>query len=64
MQVFDLDKLENGAISEAINALEYLASNERPEGGEQFPNSECCYMIADELKRLCRRYKGTRVAVE
>lgn len=46
----------NGAIRQAQEALRFLANNDRPSGGEQFPNSACCYMIADELEITRKRY--------
>lgn len=52
----------NGCISQAAKALRYLAVNARPIGGEQFPNSACCYMIADELDGEIKRRKAHRTA--
>jgi len=39
----------NGILEQAQRALRYLADNDRPIGGEQFPNSASCYQLADEL---------------
>lgn len=57
MQVI-LSQVENGAIPEAIRALRYLANHKRPGGGNEFPNSECCWMLADELENLLKKYEG------
>lgn len=40
----------NGAISQAVRALRYLADHDRPSNGEQFPNSASCHMVANELE--------------
>ena len=47
----------NGAISQAIRALRYLAENSRPTEGERFPNSACCYQVASELERTQREFE-------
>jgi hypothetical protein len=60
MQEVDLERAENCAIPAAIRALRYLANHDRPGGGEQFPNSECCWMIADELEEILDKYRGVR----
>lgn len=46
----------NGAFDQAVRALRFLAENDRPSGGEQFPNSAACHMIADDLARTQRAY--------
>jgi len=46
----------NHAITQAQKALRYLADKDRPSGGEQFPNSASCHMIADELEKTRQRY--------
>lgn len=47
----------NGGIVQAQRALRFLADNDRPDGGEQFPNSACCLAIADDLEVTRRRYE-------
>ena len=47
----------NGGILQAQRALRFLADNDRPSGGEQFPNSACCHMIADDLEITRERYE-------
>ena len=40
----------NGCHQQAIKALTYIAKHGSPaQGGEQFPNIQCCLQIADEL---------------
>ena len=52
----------NGAITQAQEALRYLAEHDRPSGGEQFPNSASCHMIADELEITRKRYAALAAA--
>lgn len=46
----------NSSLVQAQRALRFLASNDRPIGGEEFPNALACYQIADDLEVTRRQY--------
>lgn len=44
----------NGCDARAPEALRFLANNDRPSGGEQFPNAACLLQLADELEAAAK----------
>ena len=45
----------NYCLETAIEALRYLAENERPDGGNSSFNSEHLYQIADEIEHYINK---------